>query len=48
MSEGVLEYVYCPYCGEMEGCVKDKNGIYACPVTGKTFTQAQSIEASLK
>ena len=46
MSDGVLEYIYCPYCKEMEGCVCKPNGNYVCPETGREFTQAQSVNAS--
>ncbi len=36
MANGVLEYVWCPYCKEFEGCVFE-DGYYTCPVTGKRF-----------
>lgn len=40
----VLEWIFCPYCREGEGC-RNENGIFTCPETKKTFTLEQSLAA---
>ena len=45
MSNGELQWVYCPYCLKGEGCVKE-NGYFICPSKQRPFTSQQSIEAS--
>lgn len=40
-----LEWVYCPYCKEGEGCSYDEGtGLYTCPTNKEQFTKKQSLK----